>query len=293
VPVRPTFTWGAAAQASTYRLEVSASAGFGVLLIDQSGIAGTSFTPAADLPSNTILYWRVTATNPCGTGAVSSVFSFGTVALPGDCGIGTTPQVVYSENFDAGAGGWTHSGTGDTWALSTARSHSAPNAFLGVDVVSVSDQRLVSPPIVLPAGGGLTLQFWNDQTFEDNPPGCYDGAILEVTTDAGTTWTQVPNAALQTDPYNGAVSGSFSNPLAGLSAWCGDPQAWLNSIVDLTAWAGSTVQFRFRIGTDTTAGRVPHGWYLDDVKVQACVTGIFFTDGFESGSLSAWDDYEP
>ncbi|QQR75843.1 MAG: choice-of-anchor J domain-containing protein [Holophagales bacterium] len=290
VAVRPTFQWGAVAQAATYRLQVSTSAGFGTLLVDQSGITGTSYTPTSDLPSNSVLYWRVTPSNPCGTGLNSATYTFSTTALPGDCGIGTTPQQVFFENFDGVVTGWTHSGTGDTWASSTTRNHSAPNAYLAVDTTTVSDQRLVSPAIVLPAtASGLTLQFWNYQSFEDNPPNCYDGAIIEVTTNGGTTWTQIPNGSLQTDPYNGTISASFSNPMANLSAWCGDPQDWLNSVVDLSAYAGNTVQFRFRIGTDTSAGRAPDGWHIDDVKVQACISGVIFNDGFESGAFAPWN----
>ena len=72
-----------------------------------------------------------------------------------------------------------------------------------------------------------------------------------------------------TDPYDGPISGSFSNPLANLNAWCGNnPQPYLNSIVDVSAYAGQTVQFRFRLGTDTSANRP--GWNIDDVVVQSC-----------------------
>ena len=60
----------------------------------------------------------------------------------------------------------------------------------------------------------------------------------------------------------------FSNPLAGLQAWCGDPQDWLNSIVNLSAYAGQTVQFRFRLGSDNGVSR--EGWTIDDVVVQSC-----------------------
>ncbi len=59
-----------------------------------------------------------------------------------------------------------------------------------------------------------------------------------------------------------------SNPLAGLQAWCGDPQDWLNSIVDINTYAGQTVQFRFRVGTDSSVSR--EGWSIDDVVVQSC-----------------------
>src|SRR5204863_5636493 len=86
VAVRPTFTWSAVASAEGYLLEVDDDAGFGSPLLSQN-VAGTGFTPAADLPSNSHLYWRVTAVNPCAS-ATSAVFDFRTVALPGDCAAG-------------------------------------------------------------------------------------------------------------------------------------------------------------------------------------------------------------
>ena len=67
----------------------------------------------------------------------------------------------------------------------------------------------------------------------------------------------------------GQSPATFSNPLAGLNAWCGNnPQAYLNSIADVSAYAGQTVQFRFRLGTDSSASRP--GWNIDDVAVQSC-----------------------
>jgi hypothetical protein len=47
------------------------------------------------------------------------------------------------------------------------------------------------------------------------------------------------------------------------------------------------VQFRFRLGSDSSVGR--EGWYIDDVLVQSCVAGgLPFADGFESGTTAAW-----
>ena len=87
-----------------------------------------------------------------------------------------------------------------------------------------------------------------------------------------------------TDPYDGPVDAGFQNPLLGLNAWCGDPQAYLRSVIDLSAYAGQTVQFRFRVGTDSSVGRVPHGWYIDDVTVQSCngaLSDLIFANGFD------------
>ena len=137
---------------------------------------------------------------------------------------------------------------------------------------------------MLPSGElPLTLQFYNHQTLEDSSATqCWDGGILEITTDGGSNWTQIDDSLLLTDPYKGVFRTS-SNPLSGLRGWCGDPQDWVNSIVDLNSFAGQTVQFRFRLGTDASVGRV-EGWKIDDVRVQSCISNpvLDMKDGFES-----------
>ena len=146
----------------------------------------------------------------------------------------------------------------------------------------------------LPATGlPLTLQYWNNQSIEDSTSGCWDAGILEISTDGGSNWTQLQDAVLITDPYDGTVNNS-SNPLSNLPGWCGDPQPWLKSVVDLNAYAGQTVQFRFRLGTDSSVGH--DGWDIDDVKVQSCEEPFnpdVFADGFESGDTSAWSSTVP
>lgn len=287
VALQPNFTWSAASQAASYEIQVATDNAFSNIVASASGLAGTTYSPAP-LASNSIFYWRVRATNPCGTGSYSSTFSFQTLPLPGDCPLGSAINTLFSDNFESGAPGWTHSGTQDSWALTTARNHSATHSYEAMDFGSVSDQRLVSPSVVLPAGQNpVTLQFWNHQTMESRTGGCYDGAILEISTNGGSTWTQITSGLL-TDPYDGPVSTGFSSPIGGLNAWCGDPQDWLNSVIDLNAYAGQTVSFRFRMASDSSVSRVPDGWYLDDVKVQSCFTDLIFEDGLESGDTSHW-----
>ena len=130
---------------------------------------------------------------------------------------------------------------------------------------------MISPLVTLPTGQNpVVLKFWHLPNLENSgTTACYDGGILEVSTDAGATWTQVPAANLLAGPYTGAVSGSFSNPLAGLQAWCG-ATSYTNTIADVSAYAGLTVQFRMRLGSDTSVSDA--GWDVDDVTVQSCQT---------------------
>ena len=132
----------------------------------------------------------------------------------------------------------------DTWVLDNSDSNSPTMAWNAEDVDENSDQRLVSPSIVLPSGASApVLKFWTRFDIEeDSPTACYDGAILEVSTDGGSNWAQVANEDLLTLQYNGPVDDGFNNVLAGLDAWC-DEQDWIQAVVDLSGLDGETLNF--------------------------------------------------
>ena len=263
------FTWDADPNATSYHLLVSDDMGFGNLLIDEI-VMTNSFTASTALPDATVLYWTVATQSSCNANDVTSpIQSFSTTALPGSCAIDFQPVETVSYDFEDGEQGWTHSGIGgspDGWALSSAAPNSGTQAFRGSDF-NDADMVLTSPSIDLPTGQSpLTLQFWNAQAMEDRSGGCYDGGLLEISTDGGSTFAQVPGSAMFSDPYDGNLSSG--NAIGEVEAWCGDPQAYLNSIVDIDAYAGQTVQFRFRKGHDGSV--LNGGWDIDDVKVVGC-----------------------
>jgi uncharacterized repeat protein (TIGR01451 family) len=273
VPTRPTFTWSGS-NAGSYTIDVATDSSFNNIVYTNT-VSGTTDTPNTDLASNTTFFWRVTAANTCGTGGVSSTFSFTTVSQAGDCSVGTTPVTLYSYGFESGLNGWTlgSGSTGNTWADNTVTVHSGAHSYHADDPGAVSDQRFVSPSIVLPSGQDpVTLQYWHKRDIEQqDATDCYDGGILEISTNNGGTWTQLDAPDLLTDPYDGIVNTTFGNPLAGLNAWCG-VKDWTDSIVDVSIYSGDTVQFRYRLGSDSSVNH--DGWYLDDVKVQSCSGGV-------------------
>lgn len=282
-PVNPQLSWSAAAQANNYLVEVATDMAFTNVVYSAMSV-GTSHTVAMTLNTSTIYYWRVRSANQCGDGAVSNVFSFTTIPAPGDCPAGATTNFSFQDDVEGGTNGWTTGGTASTWAISTVRPFGGSNAWHAEDSASISDQQLVSPAITLPVDElPISLSYWNFQQIErDNATQCWDGAILEITTDGGTTWTQLDEELLS-DPYDGTIN-NFNggpNPLANLRGWCGDPEDYTRSVVDLNAFAGETVQFRFRLGTDGSVGR--EGWYVDDIQVQSCLSSdVVLEDGFES-----------
>ncbi len=281
----PTLSWAAAPQTSSYLVELSTTAAF-TNLIAQQVVTGTSFTPNATLLSSTQYFWRVSARNSCpvasppstifqdgfenalGASATSTVFSFTTQSGPGDCNAGT-PTVIFSDDMENGAPGWTHSaavGT-DTWALSTAFPAGGLNAYRGIGPTSQADQRLVSPPIALPAGANQRiLSFSQRIAMEPNAANCFDGGILEVSIDGGATFTQI-TAGITGVPYTGIVD-SGNGALGGKMAWCGTRPHTVTA-VDLAPYGGQTVQFRYRLGSDTGVN-LPDGWNIDNVRVLSC-----------------------
>src|SRR5690606_32515238 len=218
-------------------------------------VTTTSFQPSAALPLNTELWWRVTASNACG-GAPSATFSFVTQAGPGECSVGPATQALFEDDVEGGTNGWTHEATlgTDSWTLSTSRPNSPVTSWKASDPSSISDQRLVSPPIQVPDTlSGLNLQFSHWPLIEGTSPGpgatCQDGGILEVSIDGGV-YNQVPASQILVGSYNGTIATGSGNPLAGNPAWCGLASAHTPVIVDLSTHAGHEAQFRFRIATN-------------------------------------------
>jgi hypothetical protein len=286
VSAQPTFTWSASAQASSYLIEIATDAAFSNIILSQT-VTATTFQPTAALPLDTQIWWRVTATNDCGS-TVSQVFSFFTQPGPGQCGTGTTTEVLFSDNVESGVNGWTHDaavGT-DSWAISSSRPFDGTKSWKATDPSSISDQRLTSPTVTLPDDlSGLNFQFEQWRLIEGSGTTCADGGILEVSVDGGA-FSQIPSGQFLVGGYTGTVSTGSGNPLAGNQAWCGLATAYEPVVADLSAYAGHDVQLRFRLGSNNASPR--EGWYLDAFKVQGCGAGgtpdRIFADGFDGAT---------
>ena len=275
LPTPVILTWTTAAHASEYNIQIAADVDFKNIIEETAGLTTTTYTPA-NLASGKRYFWRVIPTNGCGEN-YSDTFTFTTEPEPGECPVDMTTAVLYSEGFENSAAGWTHAGTNDTWRRSTERAHAGEYAFFAQDLPVISDQRLTSPRFDLPTGLPIiNLKFWNYYDIEidlaDNSY-CYDGGILEISTDNGASWQQLvdpsPDAPIfLTNPYTGIIKNNIQNPLAGLEAWCGSTETWKQTIVALDAYGDESVTIRFRLGTDNSVER--EGWHIDQVELQTC-----------------------
>lgn len=265
---RASFGWNSVANAETYRLQVATDPGFAAVVFDRPGISGNSFTMSSSLATDTLYYWRVYAENVCGSVISAQVFSFRTSPGPGDCGEGTVKQEIYFEDFETGLNGWDTPGELIKFNLTTVKSYSPVTSITASVPATIADQRLISPAISVPSTTEpVSLIFWHRWAF-DSATSCNDGAILEVTLNGGTTWSQVAKSYLLDNAYNSKVKSGVYNPLAGKDAWCFEKNEWVRTVVQLSPFKGNTVQFRFRLGSGEAGAA--EGWFIDDVRVQTC-----------------------
>ena len=294
-----TLSWAAATASCggpvTYNVYRSTSSGFtpgpGNLLA--SGVTGTSYSDTSgSLMSGTTFYYVVRAVD-----SANGVEDGNTVERSSKP---TGPiSSLLNETFEGGGGfdnpGWTHAalqGAND-WVLSTAQSQTPTHSWSSASLPSVSERVLVTPSITPTVGS--TLAFWHTFAFE-SATSCFDAGTLEVSTNGGSTWTVVPDAAFLAGGFTGTVSSSFSNPLGGKRAWCNGTIGPMTQVsVDLTSFAGTPIKLRWHEGDDSSA--IATGWFVDSVSVSnvaTCTAGnVLFNDGFESGDLSAWSGHNP
>ena len=251
VSLTPTFEWTAASQGASYSLEVATDATFGSTVTEVTGIDVPSYTFETALDTATCYFWRTAGENACGEGDWTAPFRFATPAL----GIG------FSDDMESGSGQWNHQASQGTdhWVLSMAQSHSPTHAWFVPDDSVITDSYLWNAA-PMPLGSGSALTFWHRHEFESS----YDGSVLEISTDGGSTWTDL-GPYITANGYNGVLSTSFGNPLGGRQAWVSDLTTWTQVEVDLTSFAGQNVHIRWRIGCDSSVSDV--GWYIDDVQI--------------------------
>lgn len=253
----------------TYTLTSTPASPGGVTGVTATGKVGdhATYVPGSATCGGTYDAGTKTVTFPIGTMAVSTTrtceFKVLTDATPF-----TTTRL--SDGFETGGvGRWTlsHTGTTGDWAASTAESQGGTTSAFGDEPATVTEKFMaLTTPYRVQAGDEFS--FWQRSGLEGSATGtAYDAGVVEISTDGGTTWSDIGGATQANwleNGYGSTVSGSYSSPIAGRKAFSGGYD-WKRSVADLTPWVGQDVRFRFRLATDTSVGG--GGWYVDDVKV--------------------------
>jgi hypothetical protein len=214
---------------------------------------------------------KITSSNGCADAAVP---------ILGPLNVDDKPASSATDTFDALGSVWNAVGSGSVW--SHVRETGLDGIWSGADLGATTDASLVSPPLT--AGtGALTLTFSHRYSFELTPASgatpaqAFDGGVIEMSTDGGTTWQDV---SLVANPgYTNTLLTGGTNPLAGRRAYAGtNPSFPATDNITMffgTRLAGKTFQLRFRIGSNASGGAA--GWQLDDVQFKGIIGTPFPT----------------
>ncbi len=192
------------------------------------------------------------------------------------CPSGAPPVPLASFDFESGAAGWTHSGTGDSWALglpsaapiTTCNGGSACwKTNLSGTYGGLTAQDLVSPPIVLPATGAPLRVSWamKYQLESDS----FDHGRVVIRESGGG------NARVLWEHHDDTMSESVGNPAVTIQEAAG----WGIYSADVSDFVGRTVQLVFIVESDPTNHFA--GMAVDDVSVTRCACGNGVVDAPE------------
>ncbi len=150
-------------------------------------------------------------------------------------------------------------GTSDWQKVSTAANSGAQSWFT-TDESLASDKSLISPWLVMDAGGNR-LTFALKYFTEISTGQIYDGAMLEIREKDGL-WHDI--GSMSSVAYDGPLH--TNNTAQTRKVWGGAHNQWRNASVDLgESYKGKTIQFRFRMISDSNTGA--SGFWLDDIKM--------------------------
>ena len=99
---------------------------------------------------------------------------------------------------------------------------------------------------------GSVMKFHHSYAFQNG----YDGANVSISTNNGQSWTIIQPA--------GNYNGTNLNGLNGEIGWTGS-SGWTIPSFNLSAYAGQSVMFRFRFGSDAATSNT--GWFIDDFEL--------------------------
>ena len=190
-------------------------------------------------------------------------------ASPSAC-VGGNRVTVFSTNFEAGASGFTHSGTADEWALGTPSGLSAPiltcnsgTQCFKTDLTggynASCNQDLLSPNISLAGYAAPVTVTWAQRYQSESAN--YDRGLVEIRQVGGAT----PRTLWEF--YDSTMSETVG--LAG--ATIHESAGWAGYERDISSYLGQNVELRFNMVSDTSLQF--SGYAVDDVQVTAGCTG--------------------
>ena len=179
-----------------------------------------------------------------GSNIVGAPYSVPTVLFP----------FVDSVEVAADTAKWTW---GSPWGRTAGRSHSGLYSWTESPASSYGPNAntSLSTFVNLSLSTSPVLTFWHSYALEE----AADYGIVEVSTDAGTTWSPIHSVT-------------------------GVDTSWNQERIDLSAYIGGMIGLRFRLSSNATTQL--DGWYIDDIRILngVLIVSYPFSDNMESGN---------
>ncbi|MDC8011317.1 S8 family serine peptidase [Tahibacter soli] len=230
-------------------------------------------------------YYRVTATDSLGNSAPASAIVAGSPVGPN--GVDGND---YVENADPTV----YSTLESPWRVTNTAAASGTYSFhAGPDGTTYPANvctTMTSPTIAVQAGAVLSFKARYDIEYQ------WDGLVMEISTDGGTTWNDLPPDGGYPSNFSqtGSPPGNACGYLASHGAFNGVSTAASNADPNngtatsvfkpftrtLASYAGQNVKIRFRFSTD--GGAEFSGVWLDDINLGGSGIEKIFRNGFET-----------
>ena len=148
----------------------------------------------------------------------------------------------------------------DNFTRVTSNSNSGAAAWYAPNSNTQSDFVLASANTFVVSGTNPALRFFHSY---DISPGI-DGGVVEISDDF-TNWADIGQYAIS-GKYRGPLNTAGLTLAPGRSGFYGNSGGFVETIIDLSNFAGQTVYFRFRMTTDDNTS-TNQGWYIDDISL--------------------------
>lgn len=298
----PTLEWAPATEAADYRVEVATDAAF-ANIVQSANVIETRWRVPVALAEVTTYFWRVRASNQCGTGSYGTTFSFTTRKVPDILLVDdddNIPNVRPTYEAALAALGLTYD------VYDTANSDTEPSTEMlglyGTVIWFTGHEFGGAAGPGAPASGRLA-------TWLDTTKGCFFLSSQDYYYDRGATSFGSNYLGLQsaTDTMQTTVTGAGA--FAGLGPYTLN-YSFGNFTDSLVTAPGGSVAFQGNLAP-IGLSKIGSGWRtvffafpLEGIPnttqrhdvlrrtLQFCMRP-FFSDGFETGNTSAWSQTVP
>lgn len=183
---------------------------------------------------------------------------------------GKSSERLFYDDMENAGDNWIQQNLEGTsiWDLTMEEANSGQQSWFVPDTKVENDQGLALLDPITVTGDQPVLRFYHKYDTEPT----YDGGIVQISTDGGTSWKFLDQDLFKYKYRRKIDYSAFGIPNIG--GFWGTLHEFTPTYVDLSAYKGQDILFRFRFGSTDEAANTVHpyeGWYVDDFELMDMV----------------------